>query len=331
MPRRRRRVPLVVDVRRHEHDPVLARGRVVELLLEHVVDRLPRARLDDERVAERLDVERLAVRHLARLPRRRRVWSNSRPARTPPEFMNAATAPPKSVGAVASSMRVGDHVAHRLLDPRRSSRRRVAARADVRRDRCRPRGSRAEPRASCTWSRIAVSAAILRDVLRHDDVLGLGRDDLLRLVVDPRSMSVIRRPNDARARHELAADLTDVRLVRVRADHDLDARIEAVRDRRDLAPAEVDALVDVDVRVRIRPARETPGPAAGSGSRPGGARTTNALTPCSLRSFSTSALTVATSGRNSRPATADGVTIVGVPSSVRPMNAIFALSIFLTS
>src|SRR6185369_8786609 len=29
---------------------------------------------------------------------------NSSPARTPPEFMNAATAPPKSVGAVASSI-----------------------------------------------------------------------------------------------------------------------------------------------------------------------------------------------------------------------------------
>ena len=34
---------------------------------------------------------------------------------------------------------------------------------------------------------------------------------------------------------------------------------------------------------------------------------------------------VGTSGRNSSPATPAGVTISGVPSSVRPMNAIFAL------
>ena len=42
-------------------------------------------------------------------------------------------------------------------------------------------------------------------------------------------------------------------------------------------------------------------------------RTTNARTPCSFRSFWTSALIVSTSSRNSRPATPVGVTIVGRP------------------
>ena len=59
--------------------------------------------------------------------------------------------------------------------------------------------------------------------------------------------------------------------------------------------------------------------------------TTNALILSFAASVCTSALTVWTSGLNSRPATAEGVTIVGVPSSVSPMNAIFFPSIVLIS
>ena len=44
--------------------------------------------------------------------------------------------------------------------------------------------------------------------------------------------------------------------------------------------------------------------------------------PCA-RSFGTSALTVAASSRNSRPATPLGLTMVGVPCSVMPMKATF--------
>jgi hypothetical protein len=76
------------------------------------------------------------------------------------------------------------------------------------------------------------------------------------------------------------------------------------------------------------------GDAGGAGGRcapPWCSSTTNALTPCSWRSFSTSALTVWTSGRNSSPATADGVTTVGVPSNVSPMNATLALPTLCTS
>ena len=62
---------------------------------------------------------------------------------------------------------------------------------------------------------------------------------------------------------------------------------------------------------------------AGVWARPSWSRTTIALMPCFLR-FGTSALIVSASSRNSSPATPEGVTIVGVPSSVRPMNAIFA-------
>src|SRR5215208_7002672 len=48
---------------------------------------------------------------------------------------------------------------------------------------------------------------------------------------------------------------------------------------------------------------------------------TNDWMCCHLRSRFTSAFAVAASGRKSRPATPDGVTIVGVPWSTRPMNA----------
>ena len=43
-----------------------------------------------------------------------------------------------------------------------------------------------------------------------------------------------------------------------------------------------------------------------------------------------SAFTTGTSGLNSSPATALGVTTVGVASNVSPMNAIFALPTFST-
>src|SRR5215207_11001825 len=61
------RGPLIVDVGRGQHDPIRAGGRVVELLVEHVIDLLPRAGLDHERVAERLHREGLRVRDFSGL------------------------------------------------------------------------------------------------------------------------------------------------------------------------------------------------------------------------------------------------------------------------
>src|SRR5919109_2493569 len=54
-------------------------------------------------------------------------------------------------------------------------------------------------------------------------------------------------------------------------------------------------------------------------------RTTNDRTPSSRRNRATRSLIVSISSRNSRPATPDGVTISGVPSSVRPMKATLTL------
>ena len=74
------------------------------------------------------------------------------------------------------------------------------------------------------------------------------------------------------------------------------------------------------------PAGVVEGDAGGAGGTcvpPWCSSTTKDLTPL-CRSRRTSALTVATSGLNSRPSTAVGVTTVGVPSKVRPMKAIFA-------
>ena len=65
------------------------------------------------------------------------------------------------------------------------------------------------------------------------------------------------------------------------------------------------------------------------GTPPWWMRTTIAFTPC-LRSTGTSALAVATSSVNSRPATPAAVTMDGVSLSVMPMKPILAPRTFLT-
>ena len=85
----------------------------------------------------------------------------------------------------------------------------------------------------------------------------------------------------------------------------------------------VEAIDDVDDRAGDTRAPVDVVSVAGGRLPPSWMRTTIASTP---RRFSsgTSAFTVSASSRNGRPATPDGLTMVGVPSSVMPMKATLA-------
>ena len=143
----------------------------------------------------------------------------------PPGFMKATTAPPKSDGAVDGELRVGDHVAERRLACGDTTSSRVMSAV-------------IEP-----TMRFAIGAAIalyfaidrgLVRVLRTSRVTITlsGRDGLhvLRLVVD-REVDVRdhERPNEDALVTSRAAEVADVRLVRVRADDEVDLRIERHR------------------------------------------------------------------------------------------------------
>ena len=145
-----------------------------------------------------------------------------------------------------------------------------------------------------------------------------------------RSMSVTRRPNEAALVTSLPA------IVQMYGWCVWALTITATRGSR---PCAIDSISGpLKFTQRFTSVYSSPvggaGKAGGAGGRwvpPWCRSTTNAFTPCSLRSCSTSALTVATSGRKSSPSTALGVTTVGVPSNVRPMKAIFALPTLRTS
>ena len=237
---------------------------------------------------------------------------HTRSARIPPGFMNATTAPPKSVGAVEASC------ASAMTSPSA-----VSWANDV----VRVMSAAMEPTMrALIGPAIALYFAISAvwsgslHVARDDHVPGRDVLHVLRLVVD-REVDVRHESAErGRACDVAAAEVADVRLVRVRADHEVDLRIEAIDDRLDVA-AEVVAAVDVHEAVRERRVLLA-ALVDQHDERP------NAL---SSRSFLTSALTVCTSGRKSSPATPAGVTISGVPSSVSPMKAIFALSTFSIS
>jgi hypothetical protein len=99
---------------------------------------------------------------------------------------------------------------------------------------------------------IATWIGIARDVARDDDVVRGRALDVLRLVVDP-EVDVGDQPAErGSARHELAVDVADVRLMRVRRDDDVNLRRQPVDDRDDVA-GEVVAAVGVHVAERERP------------------------------------------------------------------------------
>ena len=189
------RRPVVVDVSRRQHDPVAAGRRVVELLVRARRTSAGPSRLHDQRVAERLHVEHLGVRDLAGLLAAA-DRSKSRLDRTPPEFMNAATAPPKSVGggrARASRRRSRRPSAAR---PRRSDRWSAARGEDVGRDRADdPVRERADERLVLAPGSRSVSASGVTFCVTMTF-------SAFALVITPaglssRSMSVMTRPNEA--------------------------------------------------------------------------------------------------------------------------------------
>ena len=208
--------------------------------------------------------------------------------------MNAITAPPKSVGAVASSW------ASAITSPsatRRRRSRRSGCRAgrdvggdraddlvrDRRRQRPVPVDDRRQTPASFATSWVTITLSAPSPTSTSFVWWSITR-----------SMSVTTRPNDDALVTSFRPIVADVRRVRVAADDDVDLRVEAVRDLGDLRPAEVDALVDVRVGIGIRRRRED-GIAGGFWKPPWWIRMTNARTPFSLRSFRTSALVVSTS------------------------------------
>ena len=193
--------------------------------------------------------------------------------------MNAATAPPKSRRRRRLEHRVGDHVAHRLLPGRVRAARGVATGANVRRDRCRRRGSRAALRASVYFVRIVVSAGSFATSCVTIAVGRRRRADVPSRVSIRRSISVITRPNEAALVTSLPVPSKfghTYGCVRVRADDRRRRGVEPVQRRLHVGTAEVDAPVDVRVRVRVR-RRRVRGRRGGFWKPPWWRSTTNAF------------------------------------------------------
>src|ERR671923_1287968 len=239
--------------------------------------------------------------------------ANVRSARMPPGFMNATTAPPKSVGAVAASC------ASAITSPSAVSPDSPGATSRVISDVIEPTTRLAIGAAIALYlSTIAASAGSLATSRVTSRFTALAASTSLELLSITRSMSVISRPKD------------EALVVRMPFRPRLQTYgwcvwADTTTSTSALRPSTIGAIAPVKLSQRLTFMNP---PANGAFCwPPSWISTTNDRTPSSRRSFATRSLIVSISSRNSSPATPDGVTISGVPSSVRPRNATLMLAL----